>query len=117
MYETNEKGNHKMGVTRYKEEAAMKVEKAVLKKRGQLTIPKSIRDALKLEENAQLDVTIENGAIVLQPVITIAKDQAWFWSDEWQEGEREAEEEIKSGNVATFNSLDDLFDDLNNDKD
>lgn len=117
MYETNEEGDHRMGVTRYKEEATMKVEKAVMKKRGQLTIPKSIRDALKLEEDSQLEVTIQNGAIVLQPVITIARDQAWFWSDEWQEGEREAEQEIKAGNFATFNNLDELFADLNDEED
>lgn len=106
-----------MGVTLSKEEATMKVEIAVMKKRGQLTIPKSIRDDLKLEEDTQLEVTVQNGAIVLQPVITIARDQAWFWTEEWQEGEREAEQEIRAGNVSTFDNVDDLFADLNDEKD
>jgi len=29
----------------------------------------------------------------------ISKDQAWFWTKEWQEKEREAEEDIKKGRI------------------
>lgn len=39
--------------------------------------------------------------------------QAYFWTKEWQEGEREAEVDIKAGRVKTFNSLEDFFKDLN----
>lgn len=39
-------------------------------------------------------------------------DQAWFWSDEWQDGEREATEEIERGNL-TSTAPENMFPDLN----
>jgi antitoxin MazE len=85
-------------------EETMKPEKLTLKKRGQVTIPKNFRELLGLEEEDQLEAVIEDGKIVLQPIITIAKDQAWFWTQQWQQGEHEAEEDIKNGDVHSFNN-------------
>jgi hypothetical protein len=31
-------------------------------------------------------------------------DQAWFWTEEWQAGEREASEQIARGEVTTYMS-------------
>jgi len=42
-------------------------------------------------------------------------DQAFFWTDEWQAGEREADEDITAGRVETFDTMDDLIDDLMDD--
>lgn len=42
----------------------------------------------------------------------IDPDQAYFWTKEWQEGEREADEDIKSGRIKSFNSVDDLIAEL-----
>ena len=33
-----------------------------------------------------------------------ASCQAYFWSDRWQQGEREASDDIKAGRVTTFES-------------
>ncbi len=30
--------------------------------------------------------------------------QAWFWTPEWQEGEREADEDIAAGRVTRYDS-------------
>ncbi|MFD1064749.1 AbrB/MazE/SpoVT family DNA-binding domain-containing protein [Oceanobacillus locisalsi] len=98
-------------------EETMKPEKLTLKKRGQITIPKSIRDSLDLHEDDQLEAVIEDGKIVIQPVITIAKDQTWFWSPEWQQEEREADEDIKHGRVKTFDNADDAIAYLRDDED
>ena len=73
-----------------------------LKQHGQLTIPKHVREVLNLNEGNQLELTIEEGRIVLQPVVTIAKGQQWFWSPEWQQGELEAEEDVVNEHVTTF---------------
>lgn len=97
-----------MGLT-IEQEKNLKPEKSVVKRRGQVTIPKTIRDVLGLHEDDQLEVTVENGRIVMQPLITIAKDQAWFWSTEWQNAEKEAEQDIKDGNVHTFDSAEDAL--------
>lgn len=42
----------------------------------------------------------------------VDKNQAYFWTKRWQEGEREADEDIKSGRVKTFESVDELIKDL-----
>ncbi|MFC4355052.1 hypothetical protein ACFO0S_08340 [Chryseomicrobium palamuruense] len=41
-----------------------------------------------------------------------SKDQVWFWSDQWQTEEQEAEQDILSGNVSSFTNVNDLFKDL-----
>lgn len=42
----------------------------------------------------------------------IDPSQAWFWTKEWQEAERKADEEIKAGRYTTYDSVDDLIADL-----
>ena len=44
--------------------------------------------------------------------IQMAADQHWFWSERWQEMEREADEDIETGRTAAFASVDDLLADL-----
>jgi AbrB family looped-hinge helix DNA binding protein len=75
----------------------------------QVSIPKEIRDALRLEEGDYIEVLEHDGTIVMVPKKLIDADQAWFWSREWQQGEREAEEDIKAGRVrGPFRSAEDL---------
>ena len=35
-----------------------------------------------------------------------------FWTRKWQEGEREADEDIKAGRVKAFDSVEELISDL-----
>ncbi|UAK18093.1 AbrB/MazE/SpoVT family DNA-binding domain-containing protein [Sporolactobacillus terrae] len=85
------------------------IAKSVLKKKGQFTIPKEVRKMLDLKENDQMDVTVEDGKIVLRPVVTIAKDQIWFWTREWQEAEKEVDSDIESGRVHSFTDVKDAI--------
>jgi hypothetical protein len=43
-------------------------------------------------------------------------DQAYFWTAEWQAGEREADADIAAGRVETFDTMDDLIADLLDDE-
>lgn len=36
-------------------------------------------------------------------------DQAWFWTPEWQAGEREADEDIAAGHTAYFDSTEEFL--------
>jgi hypothetical protein len=36
-------------------------------------------------------------------------DQWWFWTKEWQEGERRVDEEIRNGDYEEFDNEDDLI--------
>lgn len=83
-----------------------------LRGRSQITIPKNIIEALDLKENDHLNIEIKNGEIIIRPVAVIPKDQAWFWTEEWQLLEKEVDEDIKSGKIKTSNNLDELMKDL-----
>lgn len=36
-------------------------------------------------------------------------DQLWFWTEEWQAGERKVEEYIQDGNVQTFDTAEEFL--------
>jgi hypothetical protein len=38
-----------------------------------------------------------------------AADQMWFWTPEWQEGEREVDEHIAAGRTTYFDSADEFL--------
>ena len=42
-----------------------------------------------------------------------ADDQSWFWTDEWQAFEREADLDIAAGRVEISSSIDEFLDLLN----
>lgn len=44
--------------------------------------------------------------------LMIDPDQAWYWTLEWQAKEREADEDIADGHVKSFDSLEDMFAEL-----
>ncbi len=72
--------------------------------RGQVTLPEDIRTAAHLEEGDLLDAELTDEGILLRPRKVIDSTQAWFWSPEWQQGEREAEADLAAGRVETFAS-------------
>lgn len=46
-------------------------------------------------------------------VKTIDSNQRWFWTEEWQEGEREVDELIQRGEFETFDSMEEFINTLN----
>jgi AbrB family looped-hinge helix DNA binding protein len=79
---------------------------------GQITLPASVRKQLGIEEGDLVEIDVEDEKAVLMPKKLVDKSQAYFWTRRWQEGEREADEDIKSGRVKTFDSVDELIKDL-----
>jgi len=73
-----------------------------VRKKAQLTLPISVRQALGVEEGDYMDVQVRDNEIILKLKKVIDKDQAWFWTKRWQEGEKEAEEDVKAGRVHRF---------------
>ena len=67
--------------------------------RHQVTIPQKIVDQVRLEPGGYVEVTLEKGKIVMVPKEIVDREDAWFWSKEWQEKEREADEAIAKGKV------------------
>jgi AbrB family looped-hinge helix DNA binding protein len=84
-----------------------------IRENGQITLPSSIRRKSNLKTSDLLEATVnEDGAICLTPKLAIDRSQAYFWTKRWQEGEKEAEEDIRAGRVKKFDNVDDLIDDL-----
>src|SRR4030042_162651 len=75
-----------------------------LRKKAQLTLPQSVREKLDIEEGDFMDVQVRNGEIVLRVKKLVDKEQAWFWTERWQRGEKEAEEDIRAGRVEHFDN-------------
>jgi hypothetical protein len=52
----------------------------------------------------QLTVNSDGTVIELRPHVAVPADQAWYWTPEWQEGERRADESIARGEGVTLYS-------------
>ena len=66
----------------------------------QVTIPKEAFEKLHLEVGDFLEVDVTEEGLLLIPKKLISKDQVWFWTKEWQEKEKEADEAIARGEVS-----------------
>jgi AbrB family looped-hinge helix DNA binding protein len=65
----------------------------------QITIPKEIFKSLHLKVGDFVETAIRDNVVVLTPQKLVPRDQEWFWTREWQEKEREADEAILKGKV------------------
>ncbi|WP_344172789.1 AbrB/MazE/SpoVT family DNA-binding domain-containing protein [Pilimelia columellifera] len=77
---------------------------APLRERGVLTIPQSVRDQLQLRAGDNLLIDVQDGRITLTPAALVARDQAWFWTPEWQAKEARADEDLAAGRVVRHTS-------------
>jgi len=113
--ETMKGGEHIMSVKDIERRINMK-ERLTIRKRGQVTLPKSFIERFGLEEGDSLELEVNNkGEVIVVPMVQVPASQKWFWDNEWQQGEQEAEEDIKAGRVRKFDHVNDLIADLESD--
>ena len=67
---------------------------------GQITIPKRIRELFDLQEGDILVIERREDGILMKPRKLLDPTQAWFWTEEWQEKEHQADEDIKARRVS-----------------
>ena len=63
-----------------------------------------VGDFIRLEETRH--------GVLIKPLTFIDPSQAYFWTKEWQAGEREAEDDIRAGRVKAFKHVKELMRDL-----
>ena len=81
--------------------------------RGLIAIPTAIRRHFGLDKpGAQVEVIEREGEIVLRPHLAVPTDQTWFWTDRWQQIEREADDAISAGLITTVDGVEELLADL-----
>lgn len=80
----------------------------------QISIPKKVMTALKLEPGDEVEFEMKGKKAVLVPIrtIKIPRDQAWYWTQEWQAKEKEADQDLSSRRFREFGTLEDLLKDL-----
>ena len=83
---------------------------------GQVTIPAEMRRQAGIEIGDYVEMRMVDGRLVLVPKQLIDKDQTWFWTEQWQAAEREAEDDLRTGRVKAFEILDELIADLDADE-
>ena len=82
---------------------------ATLRAKNQITLPGDIARAAHLSEGDPIEIRYFEGVITLVPKKMVDASQAWFWSPEWQQGEREASADIASGKVHRFDTDEDFL--------
>lgn len=82
--------------------------------RGTIALPADLRRRLRLDsEDAQVRlIETDDGRIELVPVFAVPAGQAWFWSDRWQQMEREADADIAAGRTTVVDGADALVDEF-----
>lgn len=84
-----------------------------LRRNGQITLPADVRRRMRAAEgDVFLAEVRDDDEIVLRKKSLVDASQAYFWTDQWQRGEREAQEDIRGGRVKRFRSAKALVADL-----
>ena len=79
-----------------------------VKRNGEITLPFALRNKAKLKEGDLLEVILEvDGTVRLVPQRSANDSQAYFWTRRWQDGEREAEDDLRNGRFEEFETMDD----------
>ena len=81
--------------------------------KGQIAIPKDVRDSLGIKAGDQFTVEIKNKVIELKPAVTLTvpKEQAYFWTPEVQKKIMASKEEFEKGNYKRY-TVDGLIEEL-----
>lgn len=87
--------------------------RTVVRRRGQITLPREVREALHVDEGDDVAFIItDQDTVVLTGLKSVPADQAWFWTDEWQAGEREASQQVARGEGTVYQSAEEFLDSL-----
>lgn len=67
--------------------------------RRDVRLPEETVRALRLRKGTKLDVHVAGDVVFLVPASRVPKEQRYFWTEEWQKKEQEADEAIARGEV------------------
>ncbi len=76
-----------------------------VREKYQVTIPEDVRERIPLKVGERVEVIVRQGEIVIRPVMEVPREQAWFWSKEWQEQIAQSIKDIEKGKVKIFKSV------------
>lgn len=65
-----------------------------------------------LEEGSLVSAKVVDQNVILISQETVDKEQSWFWQEKWQKLEAGAEEDIRQGRVKSSDSVEELFNEI-----
>jgi len=71
----------------------------------QVTIPEEVRGKIPLKVGERVEVTARDNEIVIRPIVEIPRDQAWFWSKQWQDQVSQSIKDLEKGKIKVFKSV------------
>ena len=89
------------------EESVVKIQK-----NRNITLPAWLIERFRVDPGDFVRLVETRNGVMLKPVKLVDPSQAYFWTKEWQSGEREAQEDIRRGRVRKFKSVKALMKDL-----
>jgi antitoxin MazE len=76
-----------------------------VREKYQVTIPEEVRGKIPLKVGERVEVIARGSEIVIRPIIEIPRDQAWFWSKQWQEQITQSMKDFEKGKIKVFKSV------------
>jgi len=76
-----------------------------VREKYQVTIPEDVRNKIPLKVSERVEVVARRNEIVIRPIVEVPRDQAWFWSKEWQEQVAKSMKDMEKGKVKVFKSM------------
>ena len=76
-----------------------------VREKYQVTIPEDVRNKIPLRVGERVEVVARGNEIIIRPVVEVPRDQAWFWSPEWQEQIAQSRKDLEKGKVKIFKSV------------
>ncbi len=83
-----------------------------LQKNKNVTLPTWLIRRFHIAPGDFLRIQEVRDGVLLMPGKMIDPSQSYFWTKEWQEGERKVEEERRQGKVKRFRSMKEMVKDL-----
>ncbi len=82
--------------------------------RGVMALPAEVRRRFHLDEpGAQVEITErDDGVLELRPALPVPVDQRWFWTERWQQREREVDAHVHAGEVSVHHNGEALLEHL-----
>ncbi len=76
--------------------------------RGTVALPPDLRRKYGLDRpGAQVEITErEDGVLEVRPLVAVPVTQAWFWTEDWQNREREVDAHLARGEVTVHADVD-----------
>jgi AbrB family looped-hinge helix DNA binding protein len=83
-----------------------------VQKNKNITLPTAVMARFHLSAGDFVQLQETKNGVLLRPAKLVDPSQSYFWTKEWQAGEREAQEDIRHGRVKAFPSVKALMKDL-----